>query len=148
MSESQKVDGRTEVEQKLNINADDYEHSIFARAVDEPDAVNTSDVREVMSLIQEGVEVTWGTYVNLIENGDVEVVHCDENVIVLSTLDVSITENHLAPSSDFSFSQDTEVAADLLHRRIGKKVTDHNWGFSCPLCIANTEGIDIEEVNQ
>jgi hypothetical protein len=139
---------QTEVEQRLDISVDDYEHAIYARAVDEPDAVNTEDVREVMSLIQEGVEITWDTYVNLIENGDVEVVHCDENVIVLSTLDVSITENHLAGSSDFNFSQDTEVAADLLHRRVGEKVTDHNWGFSCPLCIANTEDIEIEEANQ
>lgn len=103
------------------------------------DATTVSEVRELLETLQYGIaEENWSLYMDHIEDGSIEIIADDDDVIVLSTGEHTMFEDEIRAVHDVDDTT-MDVISGVLHD-VAKRRTDYNWGYSYPLVVRKPAG--------
>lgn len=110
---------------------------------DHADALTVAEVRELLAFAQDGAEVMWDEWMDIVEDGPFELVRETPTMLILSTGEYRKYGEELEPY-DGDVTVD-DVALDVIsaiHHRIAERETDYDWGYSYPYVIRKPDGMD------
>lgn len=111
---------------------------------DHPDALTVPEVRELLDHVQHAAEQGWGVYMDNLEDGAMELIHEDSNLLVFATGDRPLYTEELEQTYDGDVTVDSvakQVVSAAIHKA-ANRLTDYNWGVQYPLVVAMPEGVE------
>jgi len=107
------------------------------------DALTVADVRELLAWLQRGIEANWATWMDNIEDGYSEVIHEDNDIIVLSTgQHDSVSEELDHYEGDVTIDKIAKSVVSNIHHAVARERCDWNWSTSHPLVIRKHDGVN------
>jgi hypothetical protein len=107
--------------------------------------ITFSEVRTILADIQQSLTDYWAEHLDTIDEGDLEIVHEDQNIIVLADhtgygwneeLDAAIVEDDVH-----------RTVIKSIHHKVAAEHTDYSWSASDPLVFGKSEEWQTAELH-
>lgn len=111
---------------------------------DHPDSLTTSDVRDLLEVVQSDVAAAWDGWTSSIERGEARVITDTHDALVLATGQPNVYSEALTRlASDHTDVEYDDVAASVVNAAMhnaARRLTDYDWGVAYPLVISKPDG--------
>jgi len=110
--------------------------------MDHPETATVEEVRDALAWLQRSLEEFWGEWMDNVENGECEVVHEGDDVIVFSTGDDSVVRRDLREHYDGDLGERVPEIANAIHHELARDCCDYDWGHEYPLVVRKPTGLE------
>ena len=119
-------------------DCDDTEH---------PDCTTVVEVRDLLSALQRNIVEGWAVYMDHVENGDIELVAQEDDVVVFATGEHRMYDQELGSLPDEVADISDDVTRDVLNvlmHKLARQYSNYEWGYSYPLVVRKPKTADAE----